>query len=77
MAGRWGLWAGLALFAAMLALPAPAGMPPSAWQTSAIVILMATWWMTQALPLTATALIPFLAFPLLGIMGANDTAAAY
>ncbi|HEY0014099.1 MAG TPA: DASS family sodium-coupled anion symporter [Allosphingosinicella sp.] len=77
MAGRWGLWAGLALFAAMLALPAPGAMPLSAWQTSAIVVLMATWWMTQALPLTATALVPFLAFPLLGIMGANDTAAAY
>jgi sodium-dependent dicarboxylate transporter 2/3/5 len=67
----------LAVFAAMLLLPAPEGMPVAAWRTTAIVVLMATWWMTQALPLTATALIPFLAFPLLGIMGANDTAAAY
>jgi sodium-dependent dicarboxylate transporter 2/3/5 len=41
------------------------------------VVLMATWWMTQALPLTATALLPFLAFPLMGIMSANETAAAY
>jgi sodium-dependent dicarboxylate transporter 2/3/5 len=74
---RVGLVAGLVLFALMLALPAPAGMPLPAWHTSAIVVLMATWWMTQALPLTATALVPFLAFPLMGIMGANDTAAAY
>ncbi|HEX8644345.1 MAG TPA: DASS family sodium-coupled anion symporter [Allosphingosinicella sp.] len=74
---RSGLWAGLALFAAMLALPPPAAMPLAAWHTAAIVVLMATWWMTQALPLTATALVPFLAFPLLGIMNASDTAASY
>jgi sodium-dependent dicarboxylate transporter 2/3/5 len=61
----------------MLLLPAPAGMPIEAWRTTAVVVLMATWWMTQALPLTATALIPFLAFPLFGIMDANETAAAY
>ena len=63
MAARWGLWGGLALFLTMLALPAPAGMPATAWYTSALLVLMATWWMTQALPLTATALLPFLAFP--------------
>jgi len=74
---RIGLVGGLALFAAMLILPPPAGMPLTAWHTSAIVVLMATWWMTQALPLTATALVPFLAFPLLGIMTASDTAGAY
>ena len=77
MAARWGLWGGLAAFLVMLALPAPAGMPAAAWHTSAIVVLMATWWMTQALPLTATALVPFLAFPLLGIMNATDTAGSY
>jgi sodium-dependent dicarboxylate transporter 2/3/5 len=77
MAQRWGFWGGLALFVAMLLLPSPDGMPPAAWRTSAIVILMAIWWMTQALPLTATALVPFLAFPLLGIMSANESAASY
>jgi sodium-dependent dicarboxylate transporter 2/3/5 len=77
MTERVGLWGGLALFVAMLLLPAPAGMPTTAWHASAIVLLMAVWWMTQALPLTATALVPFLAFPLLGIMSANETAAAY
>jgi sodium-dependent dicarboxylate transporter 2/3/5 len=77
MAERLGLWGGLAAFVLLLLLPAPAGMPDPAWKTTAIVVLMATWWMTQALPLTATALVPFLAFPLLGIMGANDTASAY
>jgi sodium-dependent dicarboxylate transporter 2/3/5 len=77
MAARWGLWGGLAAFIVMLLLAPPAGMPLAAWRTTAIVLLMATWWMTQALPLTATALLPFLAFPLFGIMNATDTAGAY
>jgi len=77
MAARWGLWGGLAVFIAMLLMAPPGGMPLAAWRTTAIVVLMATWWMTQALPLTATALVPFLAFPLLGIMDATDTAGAY
>ena len=77
MAARWGLWGGLLIFATMLALPAPEGMPVAAWRTTALVVLMATWWMTQALPLTATALLPFLAFPMFGIMSANEAAAAY
>jgi sodium-dependent dicarboxylate transporter 2/3/5 len=77
MAARWGLLGGLAAFIVMLLLEPPVGMPLAAWRTTALVVLMATWWMTEALPLTATALVPFLAFPLFGIMGANDTAAAY
>jgi len=77
MAGRWGLWGGLVVFVAMLLLPPPAEMPLAAWRTSAIVVLMAIWWMTQALPLTATALVPFLAFPMFGIMTANESAASY
>ncbi len=77
MAARWGLWGGLAAFIIMLLLEPPVGMPLAAWRTTALVVLMAAWWMTEALPLTATALVPFLAFPLFGIMGANDTAASY
>ncbi|HVM38668.1 MAG TPA: anion permease, partial [Sphingomicrobium sp.] len=59
MTARWGLWGGLVAFLVLLALPAPAGMPLAAWRTTALVVLMASWWMTQALPLTATALVPF------------------
>lgn len=77
MTARWGLWGGLAAFLIMMVVPAPAGMPVEAWRTTALVVLMATWWMTQALPLTATALVPFVAFPLFGIMRAAEAAAAY
>ena len=77
MAARWGLWGGLAVFIVMLLLPAPAGMSPAAWRTTALIVLMATWWMTEALPLTATALLPFLVFPLARDHDRDETAAAY
>ncbi len=76
-AARWGLWGGLALFVLLLVLPPPQGMPAGAWRATAMVLLMAIWWMSQALPLTATALLPFLGFPMMGIMSANAAAAAY
>jgi len=77
VAARWGLWGGLAAFLIMLAIPAPGGMPLEAWRTTALVVLMATWWMSQALPLTATALLPFVVFPFFGIMTAGEAAASY
>jgi sodium-dependent dicarboxylate transporter 2/3/5 len=76
-AARWGLWGGLALFALLLLLPPPAAMPLGAWRVTAMTALMAVWWMTEALPLTATALVPFLALPAFGVLDANQAAAAY
>lgn len=77
MTARIGLWAGLAGFLAMLLLPPPEAMPVEAWRVAALVVLMASWWMTQAVPLTVTAFLPFLAFPLMGVLGAAETAANY
>jgi sodium-dependent dicarboxylate transporter 2/3/5 len=77
MAQRWGLWGGLALFVILLLLPPPDGMPLPAWRVVALAGLMATWWMTQALPLTATALLPFLLLPAFGIMTATEAAGSY
>lgn len=76
-AQAWGLLGGLLIFAAMLIAPAPAGMAPLAWRTCALVALMAILWMTEALPLTVTALLPFVVFPILGVMPADKVAAAY
>jgi len=38
---------------------------------------MATWWMTQAVPLTATALLPFLALPIFNVMPVKEAASQY
>lgn len=76
-AARIGFVIGLVAFALTLALPAPAGMPREAWWVAGLVVWMASWWMTEAIPLSATALLPFIVLPLLGVADANATAAAY
>lgn len=73
----FGLVGGLLTFVIMLALPAPAGMAPTAWHVAALTVLMAIWWMTEALPLTVTALLPFLTVPAFGVMDANAIAKEY
>lgn len=41
---------------------------------AACTLLMAIWWMTEALPLAATSLAPLILFPVLGILSAKETA---
>ncbi|MBW8297917.1 DASS family sodium-coupled anion symporter [Sphingopyxis sp.] len=73
----FGLIGGLLTFIVMLALPAPAGMETTAWHVAAMTVLMAIWWMSEALPLTVTALLPFLLVPAFGVMDANAVAKEY
>ena len=75
-ARRIGFVVGLAAFLLALALPPPAGMPREAWLVSGLVGWMAAWWMSEAVPLTATALLPFVVLPLGGVMDANAAASA-
>lgn len=72
-----GLAFGAAMFAASLILPAPEGLPAPAWRVLGLAALMAAWWMSEAAPLAATALIPLAMFPLLGIADARSAAAPY
>ncbi|HSG08836.1 MAG TPA: SLC13 family permease, partial [Longimicrobiales bacterium] len=44
---------------------------------AAVALLMATWWVTDAIPLFATALLPLALFPVLGIMSGSATAPIY
>ena len=74
---RIGFILGLAGFILTLLVPAPGGMPPQAWHTAGLVWWMAAWWMSEALPLYATAFLPFIVLPMLGVADANKTAASY
>ena len=73
----WGLWGGIAIFLLMLLMGPPASMGAPAWHVAALTLLMAIWWMTEAFPLTVTALLPFLALPLMGILSAGEVAKEY
>ena len=71
-----GLWLGPALAVLLLAFPvAPDNAPAS--RLAAVAVLMAVWWVTDAIPLFATALVPLILYPLLSIMDGGDTAPLY
>ncbi len=76
-ASRIGLLVGALALALAAILPTPAGMSREAMVVAGLVILMAAWWMTEAIPLTATALMPFIVLPFAGVLNARDTASAY
>ncbi len=76
-AGRTGLVCGPLLFLGVLVSPLPEGMPVEAQRLVAVTLWMALWWVTQAVPIAATSLLPLALFPLLGIQRADEVPAAY
>jgi sodium-dependent dicarboxylate transporter 2/3/5 len=50
---------------------------PTVTRTAAVAIWMAIWWISEAVPLAATALLPVALFPLLGIMDGKTVAPLY
>lgn len=64
---RIGLFAGPAVFLLMMIIPAPEGLEPEAWKVAGVALLMAIWWVSEALPIPATALMPIILFPVLSV----------
>jgi len=50
---------------------------PTVTATAAVAVVMAVWWITEAIPLAATALLPVVLFPYLGIMNGKAVASQY
>ena len=46
-------------------------------RTAAVAVLMAVWWVTEAIPIPVTSLLPVALFPLLGIMNGRAVATTY
>ena len=44
---------------------------------AALVLWMAIWWFTEAVPIAVTSLLPIVLFPLFGVMGSSDTLKEY
>jgi len=55
----------------------PEGLPPEALAVLACTCWMAVWWITEAIPIAVTALLPIVLFPLLGGLDLATTTAAY
>ena len=63
---RWtGFLLGL-IFSTLIYAIMPDDVGHGAKLTAAVAVLMAAWWMTEALPIAATSLVPLVAFPVLG-----------
>jgi sodium-dependent dicarboxylate transporter 2/3/5 len=74
---RIGLIAGPPLLLGLLLLEPPGDMSAQAWRTASVGLFMAAWWITEALPIAATALLPLVLFPVLDILPMAATAAPY
>jgi sodium-dependent dicarboxylate transporter 2/3/5 len=68
---------GLLFLLAPVVFPKPPAMTHAAWLASGLALAMAFWWLTEALPLAATALLPLAVAPLLGIAEIEDVARSF
>ncbi|MCH8033962.1 MAG: SLC13/DASS family transporter [Bacteroidetes bacterium] len=50
---------------------------PQITRMAAIAVLMAVWWITEAIPLATTSLIPLILFPVFGILKSDEIASSY
>jgi solute carrier family 13 (sodium-dependent dicarboxylate transporter), member 2/3/5 len=72
-----GLLTGMLVFVAILFFTDLEPGKPEITRTFAVAMLMAIWWVTEALPLPVTALVPIVAFPMLGVIDGKTVSAAY
>lgn len=55
----------------------PEQMGSDAWRTCGLALWMASWWITEALPLPVTSLLPIIVLPLFKIASLGDTLAPF
>lgn len=72
-----GLFLGPLLFILALVFFQPEGMSTEARAILAATLWIATWWITEAVPIAATSLLPIVLFPLSGGLALGDTSKAY
>src|SRR5688572_16977041 len=70
------LVAGPALLIVALLSPSPPGLSPEGWRVAALLAWMVIWWTAGAAPAAVTALLPFVALPVLGVVTPEAAARA-
>jgi sodium-dependent dicarboxylate transporter 2/3/5 len=68
---------GPALFVILLIVGAPDGMSAAAWAALAGTLWIAVWWVSEAIPIPVTSLLPLVLFPITGVMDMTQTARSY
>jgi len=74
---RMALAGGPALAAVLFFTVRGLGLSDAAAWTAAITTVTAVWWVTEPIPIPATSIIPFAAFPFTGVLDASQVATAY
>ncbi|MDH5219035.1 MAG: anion permease, partial [Gammaproteobacteria bacterium] len=72
-----GLLLGPVVFLLIIVMPTPEGLSENGTYVAAVAALMAIWWISEAAPIPATALLPIALFPLFGVMEAQQVTTAY
>jgi solute carrier family 13 (sodium-dependent dicarboxylate transporter), member 2/3/5 len=72
-----GRWLGPLLAVGVWWLGPPTGLTAAAWITVALVTLMVVWWITEAVPIAVTALLPLIVLPLGGVVTLPQAATPY
>lgn len=67
----------IVLLTPILLLPVPLSVETKEAQCAYVVIIMAIYWVSEALPIAVTALLPIILFPLVGMMSAKDVSSKY
>ncbi|PIC69222.1 anion transporter [Sporosarcina sp. P16b] len=72
-----GLILGPLLFIIMMFFLSPEGMNPEAKSVLAVTLWVATWWITEAIPIPVTSLLPIFLLPVTGAMEADVVTSSY
>lgn len=72
-----GLFAGIALFLMTFVVAPPDGMNATSWRVCGLALWMGVWWISEAMPLPVTALLPLVVLPLTNIMPLRKAAANF
>jgi len=75
--GTLGLVLGPLLFAFVQFGPSAEGLSAEATAALAVALWVGTWWVTEAVPIAVSALLPIVLFPLTGALDLGTTTAAY
>lgn len=72
-----GLILGPLVFLAILLVAPPEGLSVAGWRTAGIALWMAVWWITEPVPIPATALIPLVVMPACGVLTMEQVSGRY
>jgi solute carrier family 13 (sodium-dependent dicarboxylate transporter), member 2/3/5 len=68
---------GLISFLLILIFFNPVAGNPNVGKVAAVAVLMAIWWITEAVPLAATSLVPLVLFPIFGVLSGSQISGSY